>query len=88
LGRSLKTTRRSCEEIKPLSHALKGSSGTIGAQMLADRATELDHAAKEGDIEDAKMIFVEVRKEFDRLQELVSKPDWVNLIDKSSVMVS
>ncbi|MBW8015469.1 MAG: PAS domain S-box protein [Planctomycetes bacterium] len=76
------------KDMKPLSHTLKGSAGTIGAQLLADRATQLDQAAKEEDIEKAKEIFVQVRKEFDRLQDLVSKPDWVNLVKECAVISS
>lgn len=75
-------------ELKTISHALKGSSGTIGARLLADAATELDIAAKEADIEKAKAAFADVENEFDRLQELVSRPDWLEIVKEYTVIKS
>ncbi|MCK5172884.1 MAG: response regulator, partial [Planctomycetes bacterium] len=72
------------EELKFYSHALKGSSATIGAHTLANVARKLDFVARNQDIETAKILFEQVKKEFEILLAFVSQPDWPEVAKKKA----
>lgn len=45
------------DECAKAGHALKGSSANLGAALLAERAREIEDAARNGDIETARQLF-------------------------------
>jgi len=68
------------EEIKMLSHALKGSAGTIAAKPLSQAACQLNLAVKANNINNFESLLAEVQVEFDRLKTLLDRPDWIQII--------
>ncbi|MGD0282602.1 MAG: ATP-binding protein [Dissulfurispiraceae bacterium] len=50
-----------------LSHSLKGAAGTIGAKPLHDAALLVEIAAREGNLEQARILFGKLEYEFKRL---------------------
>ena len=50
------------EEVKRLSHRLKGSAGNVQAEMLHQLVTELHRAATSGAMETLGRLLVEVRR--------------------------
>ncbi|MCP4607089.1 MAG: response regulator [Planctomycetes bacterium] len=68
------------EEIKMLSHALKGSAGTIAAKPLSQAAGQLNLAAKANNINHFESLLAEVQVEFDRLKTLLDQPDWIQIV--------
>ncbi|MFA5137736.1 MAG: ATP-binding protein [Elusimicrobiota bacterium] len=51
------------------SHALKGSSRTMGAMRLGDLCADVERAARAGDLEQARVLFGPLRAEFERVKE-------------------
>jgi CheY-like chemotaxis protein/nitrogen-specific signal transduction histidine kinase len=68
------------EEVKMLSHALKGSAGTIAAKPLSQAACQLNLAAKANNMKSFESLLAEVQVEFDRLKTLVDQPDWIQIV--------
>ena len=68
------------EEIKMLSHALKGSAGTIAAKPLSQAAGQLNLAAKANNINHFESLLAEVQVEFDRLKTFLDRPDWIQIV--------
>ncbi len=50
-----------------LSHSLKGAAGTIGAKPLHDAALLVEIAARDGNLEQARILFGGLEYEFNRL---------------------
>ncbi|MHC4535371.1 MAG: PAS domain-containing hybrid sensor histidine kinase/response regulator [Planctomycetota bacterium] len=68
------------EEVKMLSHALKGSAGTIAAKPLSQAACQLNLAAKANNINHFKSLLAEVQVEFGRLKTLLDHFDWIQIV--------
>jgi HPt (histidine-containing phosphotransfer) domain-containing protein len=71
------------QDIESNAHALKGAAANLGAVLLAKAAWQLENTAREQTGADFKELFVHVRTEFDRLMELLSHPDWIDVIKLS-----
>jgi HPt (histidine-containing phosphotransfer) domain-containing protein len=54
-------------ELQQATHALKSSSGNVGAHILAQLCKELEEAARKGAIADAGEHVVEIEVEFERV---------------------
>jgi len=67
---------KNTEEIGSLAHSLKGASATIGAKRLSEAAYQLEVAGEQGHLERARALFSDVRDECERLQQLLSQPNW------------
>jgi HPt (histidine-containing phosphotransfer) domain-containing protein len=65
-----------CEEVKLYAHAIKGSTGNIGAERLSQIAARLEAMAFDGDLSQAQSLLQEITTEFRRLEAFVSNPDW------------
>ena len=59
--------RRDLAALSYAAHALKGGSSLIGAQPLAQLCLQLERAAREGAIEDARALLPALAREEDRL---------------------
>jgi CheY-like chemotaxis protein/HPt (histidine-containing phosphotransfer) domain-containing protein len=71
---------KNLKEIKMLSHALKGSAGTIAAKPLSLAAGRLNLAAKANNMNCFESLLAEVQVEFDRLKSLLDQPDWIQIV--------
>lgn len=56
-----------CDQIKRLSHALKGSSGNISAKPLRSVLLQMEEKGKNGDLTGADGLLAEMDKEFEAL---------------------
>ncbi|MHC4104262.1 MAG: PAS domain-containing hybrid sensor histidine kinase/response regulator [Planctomycetota bacterium] len=71
---------KNLKEIKMLSHALKGSAGTIAAKPLSLAAGRLNLAAKANNMNRFESLLAEVQVELDRLKSLLDQPDWIQIV--------
>ena len=58
--------------VREAAHALKGSSGTVGAKRLAGLCKELEEMGRSGELEGAAAKLREVRAEFGRVEKSLS----------------
>jgi PAS domain S-box-containing protein len=75
---------KDAKEISLLAHTIKGSAATISANGLAEAALPLEIAGKEGKLDNADILFMEVQKEFDKVQSFISQPDWIRSAKKQA----
>jgi PAS domain S-box-containing protein len=68
------------EEIEVLSHALKGSAGTVAAKALSQTANQLNLAAKANNKSNFETLLADIQAEFDRLKALVEMSDWIQVV--------
>ena len=61
---------RNHEEMKLLSHWLKGSAGSVGFHEFTEPAAELEIASREGDDERIDSTFIEIKNLFNRIELL------------------
>lgn len=67
-------------DVRLYAHAIKGSMMNVGANRLSQMARSLEHAAGKGDLSDAEEHLTRIRKEFERFEALVSRPDWIEVV--------
>jgi len=72
------------EDIKTLSHALKGSAATVAAKPLSQAAYQLNLAAKANNLETSESLLADVQAEFDRLKTLLAQPDWIQIVKEKT----
>jgi len=65
------------EDVRALSHTIKGSAALIGARLLFAPALELNRVAKAGSLEDAENLIEIIRSQYEKLKRFVSQPDWI-----------
>jgi len=56
------------QTIKKIGHSLRGSSGNLSLTGLHLITTEMEHSGKEKNIEQAKNLFIQLNKEFEKLK--------------------
>ena len=61
------------ELIQYTAHTIKGSAGNIGAEKLAGKASLLEIAGKEGNIQSTDSLFAEYMKEYKELKIVIRK---------------
>jgi len=54
--------------IKEIGHSLKGSSGNLSLNGLLDTSTDIERSGRKKDIEQAKVLFIQLNKEFEKLK--------------------
>lgn len=69
--------------IESNAHALKGSAANLGAVLLAKAAWQLENAAHKQEQSNLQSLFENVRREFTRVMDLLSHPDWIDQFKKS-----
>ena len=72
------------EDIKTLSHALKGSAATIAAKPLSQAASQLNLAAKANNLETSESLLADVQAEFDKLKTLLAEADWIQIVKEKT----
>jgi HPt (histidine-containing phosphotransfer) domain-containing protein len=65
------------EDIRFISHALKGSAATICAARLADAANRLETAAAKSRLGDSKELFAGIRDEFEKIKSFLERRGWI-----------
>ncbi|AGX87766.1 signal transduction histidine kinase [Candidatus Symbiobacter mobilis CR] len=65
------TSAEDLAEVARCAHALKSSSYNMGAHALADMASEVEHAARSGNVDTARIHAV--REEFDRVRAALAQ---------------
>ena len=60
------------EEVFSVAHRLKGSAGTVKAERISNLATEMELAAREGQMDQLELQIVEMLKEFEDFANVVS----------------
>lgn len=54
--------------IKEIGHSLKGSSGNLSLNGLLDTSSNIERSGNEKDIEEAKALFIQLNREFEKLK--------------------
>lgn len=72
--------KNNLKEIETLSHALKGSAGTVAAKSLTKAAFQLNLAAKTNDMSQFETLFDGVQAEFDRLKIFLDQSDLIQVV--------
>lgn len=72
------------EDIKELSHAMKGSAATIAAKPLSQAAYQLELAAKANNLNNADSLLDDIRNEFDSLKTLLAQSNWIQSVKTNS----
>lgn len=57
--------------IKEIGHSLKGSSGNLSLNGLYKTSTNIEISGKEEDIEQAKLLFIKLNKEFEKFKNFL-----------------
>jgi PAS domain S-box-containing protein len=63
--------------VKLYAHAIKGSAANLGAEQFSEAARHLEHMAASDDLSGAQAHVEAIRAAFERLEDFVSQPDWV-----------
>lgn len=72
------------ETIRNYAHSIKGSSSNMGAKQLAEHAGRLERLALEGDLSEANDLLQQIRMEFEKLEDFVANPNWMEIAKVSS----
>ncbi|MEZ5977236.1 MAG: Hpt domain-containing protein [Planctomycetota bacterium] len=59
-------------EVERIAHALKSSSGNLGALLLASMCREIEASCREGQVDDVKSLVERSRTEFERVRAALS----------------
>ncbi len=73
-----------CQEVKFYAHAIKGSSGIVGASELSSLSSDLECAAREGDLSRIHSLFPHMKDIFDSLAAFLSEKDWKTVAKQQS----
>ena len=71
-------------EIKFYAHSIKGSAGNVGAVRLSHLASRLELMNLEDNFSDAEELLRNIIMEFNKLQSLISNPDWIETAKQQS----
>ncbi len=74
------------QDIKLHAHTIKGAGRNMGAARLSEVAWQLEAMAARGDLSEAENILQKITHEFHRLEEFVSKPDWIEIAKERAAL--
>jgi CheY-like chemotaxis protein len=57
--------------IKEIGHSLRGSSGNLSLSGLHSTSTNIEHSGNEEDIEQVRLLFIQLNKEFEKLKNFL-----------------
>jgi HPt (histidine-containing phosphotransfer) domain-containing protein len=72
-------TANDAANVKLYAHAIKGSAANLGAERLSEAARRLERLAIADDLSDAPACLAVIQTEFQRFENFVSQPDWVEM---------
>ena len=56
-----------------VAHALKSSSANVGAQTLSENCRQLETTARDGKLEEARLVFERLRQDYPRVVSEIEK---------------
>ena len=68
------------EQLQITAHTLKGAAATVGAVALSEKAKALELIAEELKLDQAESIIEEIKVELDKVRDLLSKPNWAEIV--------
>jgi PAS domain S-box-containing protein len=77
IAKAIKT--QNSQDTKLYAHRLKGSAGHIAAKQLSEIAYCLECAGVKEDIEEAALLFDDLRNNFGKVMSFLSKADWMEV---------
>ena len=72
------------KDVKSHAHAIKGAGKNMGAAKLSELAGQLEVMAIEDALSKTETLLNDVISEFHKLEEFVSKPDWIETAKKQA----
>ncbi len=76
--------KKDSDTLKLYAHRIKGATAAIGAKSVSDKAAQLEHAGKTGDLEAAKLLIEQVQAKVDNLLSFLSQPNWIERAKQTS----
>jgi signal transduction histidine kinase/CheY-like chemotaxis protein/HPt (histidine-containing phosphotransfer) domain-containing protein len=70
---------KTCEDVQLHAHSLKGILALIGANLLRQKAYQLECAGKERNTEAFDSLFDDVKEDFDKLMTFLSEENWMEM---------
>jgi CheY-like chemotaxis protein/HPt (histidine-containing phosphotransfer) domain-containing protein/anti-sigma regulatory factor (Ser/Thr protein kinase) len=67
------------KEIRSFAHAIKGASANVGVKRISDLALKIEKKVSKSQLPQTKKLFELIKMEFERLESLVSNPDWFDI---------
>ncbi|HBG28724.1 MAG TPA: hypothetical protein DDX75_16685 [Phycisphaerales bacterium] len=67
------------DEMFAFAHKIKGSAETVRGDLLAQAASLFETAVEERKLEDIKITFAVVQKEFEKFKSFLSRSDWMEI---------
>jgi len=74
------------QDVKLHAHAIKGAGRNMGAARLSEVAWQLETMAAQGDLSEAENILQKIMHEFRRLEEFVSRPNWIEIAKEQAAL--
>jgi PAS domain S-box-containing protein len=74
------------KDVQSHAHAIKGAGRNLGVARLSELAGQLQTMALKKDLSEAEELLKDITSEFHRLEEFVSKPDWVEIAKGKTVL--
>jgi HPt (histidine-containing phosphotransfer) domain-containing protein len=72
------------KDVQSHAHAIKGAGRNLGVARLSELAGQLQTMALKEDLSEAEELLKDITSEFHRLEEFVSKPDWIEMAKEQS----
>ncbi|MHC4130928.1 MAG: ATP-binding protein [Planctomycetota bacterium] len=67
------------KQVRSLAHAIKGASANVGARRISEMALKIEKKATKNNLSGTKKLFGLIKIEYQRLESLVSNPDWIDI---------
>ncbi|MHC4270707.1 MAG: ATP-binding protein, partial [Planctomycetota bacterium] len=67
------------KQIRSLAHAIKGASANVGATRISEIALKIEKKTTKNNLSKTKKLFELIKNEYQRLESLVSNPDWIDI---------
>ncbi len=74
------------KDAKSHAHAIKGAGRNMGAAKLSELAGQLEAMELEGALSKAQTLLNDIISEFHKLEEFVSKPDWIEIAKREKAV--
>lgn len=71
------------ENIEYFAHTIKGSTASVGANVLAQKAALLEKAGKDKDMVEAQEVIKDIEEDVEKLLDLLSKQNWIDLVKEN-----
>lgn len=66
------------------AHGIKGAGRNVGARRLSDIADQMECAGRENDVESARLLFDELRIEYEKVMSAMSDINWTQIAERQT----